>query len=193
VSLSRETMMDLMAFADGELEGEDRARVERLVAENSEARSVVDAMRSPAIGKWLEGEMAERTAAADGIAGAVMAKLPARLPSRGRSPVAVISIGAALALAAGVALILRSTGESSESHAPVASVELPSVDTQVVPASPARAETVAQRPTQGVEVDEVDSPSRGISVFEIPLPGAAAANANGPSSVVIMIEDEGKK
>jgi len=187
VSLSRETMMDLMAFADGELEGEDRARVERLVAENSEARSVVDAMRSPAIGEWLEGEMAERAAAADGIAGAVMAKLPARGPARGRSPVAVISIGAALALAAGVALILRSRGESSESHAPVASVELPSVDTQVLPI------VAAQRPTQGVEVDEVDSPSRGISVFEIPVPGAAAANANGPSSVVIMIEDEGKK
>lgn len=186
MSLSRETMMDLMAFADGELEGEDRARVERLVAENSEARSVVDAMQSPAIGTWLEGEMAERTAAADGIAAAVMAKLPARGSSRGRSPVAVISIGAALALAAGVALILRSSGESSESHAPVASVELPSVDTQVLPVA-------AQRPTQGVEVDEVDSPSRGISVFEIPLAGAAAANANGPSSVVIMIEDEGKK
>jgi len=186
VSLSRETMMDLMAFADGELEGEDRARVERLVAEDSEARSVVDAMRSPAIGTWLEGEMAQRAAAADGIAGAVMAKLPVRVPSRGRSPVAVISIGAALALAAGVALILRSQGESSESHAPVANVQLPSVDTQVLP-------VVAQRPTQGVEVDEVDSPSRGISVFEISLPGAAAANANGPSSVVIMIEDEGKK
>jgi hypothetical protein len=68
----------------------------------------------------------------------------------------------------------------------VASVDTPSIDMQPPPA-------VAQRPTQGVEVDEVDSPSRGISVFEIPVPGAAAANANGPSSVVIMIEDEGKK
>jgi anti-sigma factor RsiW len=178
-------MMDLMAFADGELEGEDRARVERLVAENSEARNVVEAMRSPAIGAWLEGEMAERTAAADGIAGAVMAKLPARGPSRAR-PAVVISIGAALALAAGVALILRSQGETTESHVPVASVESPIIDMQPPPGA-------AQRPTQGVEVDEVDSPSRDISVFEIPVPGAAAANANGPSSVVIMIEDEGRK
>jgi len=186
MSFPQETMLQLMAFADGELEGEDRARVERLVAENGEARSVVDAMRSPAIGTWLEGEMAERAKAADGIAGAVMAKLPARAPSRGRSPVAVISIGAALALAAGVALILRSQGESTESHEPVASVQMPSIDMQ----PPA---TVAQRPTQGVEVDEVDSPSRGISVFEIPVAGVAAANANGPSSVVIMIEDEGRK
>jgi hypothetical protein len=193
MSLSRETMMDLMAFADGELEGEDRARVERLVAENSEARSVVDAMRSPAIGAWLEGEMARRAAAADGIAGAVMARLPARAPSRGRSPVVVLSIGAALALAAGIALILRSEGASTETHVPVASVETPSVDVQPPPASLARGETLAQRPTQGVEVDEVDSPSRGISVFEIPVAGAAAANANGPSSVVIMIEDEGRK
>jgi anti-sigma factor RsiW len=186
VSLSRETMMELMAFADGELEGEDRARVERLVGENSEARSVVDAIRSPAIGEWLEGEMAERAAAADGIAGAVMAKLPARAPSRGRSPAVVLSIGGALALAAGIALILRSKGASTETQVPVASVETPSVDVQPSPA-------LAQRPTQGVEVDEVDSPSRGISVFEIPVAGAAAANANGPSSVVIMIEDEGKK
>jgi anti-sigma factor RsiW len=186
MSLSRETMLELMAFADGELEGEDRARVERLVAESSEARSVVEAMRSPAIGAWLEGEMAERAAAADGIAAAVMAKLPKRAPARGRSPAVVISIGAALALAAGVALILRSQGASTAVHGPVASVDTPSVDMQPPP-------SMAQRPTQGVEVDEVDSPSRDISVFEIPVVGAAAANANGPSSVVIMIEDEGKK
>lgn len=187
MSLSRQTMMELMAFADGELEGDDRARVERLVAENGEARGVVEAMRSPAIGAFLEGEMAERSAAADGIAGAVMAKLPARGPARGRSPAVVISIGvAALALAAGVALILRSQGATTETHVPVASVDTPSVDMQPP--------VVAQRPTQGVEVDEVDSPSRGISVFEIPVAGAAAAaNANAPSSVVIMIEDEGRK
>lgn len=187
MSLSRETMMDLMAFADGELQGADRARVERLVAENSEARSVVDAMRSPAIGTFLEAEMVERTAAADGIAGAVMAKLPARGPARGRAPVVVMSIGAALALAAGVALILRSEGATPGAHEPVASVDTPSVDVQPPPV------VAAQRPTQGVEVDEVDSPSRDISVFEIPVAGAAAANVKGPSSVVIMIEDEGKK
>lgn len=191
MSLSRETMMELMALADGELEGEDRARVERLIADNDEARRVVDAMQSPAIGTWLEGEVAERAAAADGIAAAVMAKLPARAPSRGRSPAVVISIGAALALAAGVALILRSQGVSSEAQVPVASVELPSVDVQPPPTSPAT-QTLAQRPTEGVEVDDVDSP-RGISVFEIPVAGAAAANAKAPSSVVIMIEDEGKK
>jgi hypothetical protein len=185
MSLSRETMIDLMALADGELEGADRERVERIVAENVEAQRVVDAMRSPAIGSWLEGEMAERTAAAEGIAGAVMARLPARR----RSPVVVISIGAALALAAGVALILRSQGAATPTHEPVASVETPSVDVQPPPA----AVMAQQRPTQGVEVDEVDSPSRGISVFEIPVAGAAAANAKGPSSVVIMIEDEGKK
>jgi anti-sigma factor RsiW len=188
VSLSRETMMELMALADGELQGADRERVERLVAENGEARRVVDAMRSPTIGAWLEGEVAERTAAADGIADAVMAKLPVRVGARGRSPAVVISIGAALALAAGVALILRSQGGTTEAHEPVASVETPSVDMRPPPVV-----AQAQRPTQGVEVDDVDSPSRGISVFEIPVAGAAAANAKGPSSVVIMIEDEGKK
>ena len=46
-------MLELMALADGELEGEDRARVEALVAQSDEARQVVEAMRSPVLGTWL--------------------------------------------------------------------------------------------------------------------------------------------
>jgi hypothetical protein len=54
----------------------------------------------------------------------------------------------------------------------------------------------------GVEVDDIDSPSRGISVFEISLAptiqgaGAAAsvgAAARPGSSVVVWIDDEGAK
>jgi hypothetical protein len=43
-----------------------------------------------------------------------------------------------------------------------------------------------------VEVDEIDSPSRGVSVFEIPLGSVAAAAASpvAPSSVVIWIDDD---
>jgi hypothetical protein len=43
-----------------------------------------------------------------------------------------------------------------------------------------------------VEVDEIDSPAHGVTVFEIPASGVAAAAGGGapPPSVVIMIEDE---
>jgi hypothetical protein len=201
MSLSQETLLELMAFADGEIEGAERARLEQLVAESDEARRVVEAMRSPAIPTWLAHEMNERAQGADGIADAVMAKLAASEPQgvvrladvRGRRAsrvqIAAATLTAALALAAGISLYLRSDRDSNAVRAPVASVGTPSVDVQLPPTPPA---VLAQRPSQGVEVDEVDSPSHGISVFEIPVaPGpTAAANAAGPSSVVIMIEDD---
>ena len=53
------------------------------------------------------------------------------------------------------------------------------------------------RRDQLVEVDDVDSPSRGISVFEIPIPGSGGATASvgarSGSSVVVWIDDEGSK
>jgi hypothetical protein len=200
MSLPQETMLQLMAFADGELEGEEQARIETLVAQSTEARQVVDALRSPVLGAWLNEEMNARAVAADGIADAVMASLgkaePAgkgregevvRLADRGGRKVVVGAVVAALALAAGVALYVGSVGSGPDAaKAPVASVGVPSVDVQPPPAA------VAQRPSQGVEVDEVDSPARGFSLFEIPVGGspAGAANAAGPSSVVIMIDDD---
>ena len=46
-------------------------------------------------------------------------------------------------------------------------------------------------PRGGVEVDEIDAPSHGVSVFEIPAAAAAAvANPRAPSSVVVMGRDE---
>jgi len=53
MSLSRETMLALMAYADGELEGKERARVDALLAKSEEARRVVQAMCGGAVGAWL--------------------------------------------------------------------------------------------------------------------------------------------
>jgi hypothetical protein len=200
MSLSPETLVDLMALADGELEGADLERVERLVGESEEARVALGAMRSPVVGDWLRGELGPRLAAADAIADTVMGRLegasaPAPLVSlarsgvrrgRSRTPMVAGAAVAALALAAGVTLYVSSQGGTMGPRAPVASVAVPPVDVAPAPSA------LAERPSQGVEVDEVDSPSRGVSVFEIPVtasPGAAA-KAAGPSSVVIMIEDD---
>ncbi len=206
MSLSRQTMIELMALADGELDGSARDRAERLVAQNEEARQVVEAIRGSRLGPWLDEAIAARSAAADGIADAVMAKLGAaaaredggvvRLAAsrRGRGasrkPALVASGAAVVALAAGVALVVRVGHDDATAPAPVASVPAPGpIEGPTVAPS-----VVAQQsagPAQGVEVDEIDSPSRGVSVFEIPLRSAAAAAASaGPSSVVIWIDDE---
>jgi hypothetical protein len=215
MSLSQETLLELMSLADGELEGEARLRAERLVAESDEARRVLDGLRSQQaqqLGTWLSESMDLRATAAgaDGIADAVMSRLSAERPAggvvariddargarsgaSGRS--ARVLVGAALAataLAAGVALLLRPGDQgllAGRDRMPVASVGMPSVDTEGPPTQAA--------PGGGVEVDEVDSPSRGISVFEIPLGRSAGASARAggasASSVVIWIDDEGAK
>jgi hypothetical protein len=215
MSLSRETMIELMALADGELEGPARERAEKLVAESEEAQRVLEAMREPAVGLWLGEAMRARAGAADGIADAVMAEIASqsegaaarardeggvvrlagphgRRGTRRRLAAAVAAVGGALALAAAVALYARSGADSDGARAPVVS-EPPSRTTGQAP-GPVRSALVQYRvpPAQGVEVDEIDSPSRGVSVFEIPLGSAAAAAATpaGPSSVVIWIDDD---
>jgi hypothetical protein len=212
MSLSQETLLELMSLADGELEGEARLRAEKLVAESDEARRVLEGFKAPHVGMWLSETLERRAAAggADGIADLVMGKLAAESPpaahalaagsgvvsridarrsgSKGR--VFVAAVCAVTALAAGVALFVRSGQRAGGDRMPVASVGMPSVDMQGPPPGPGGSGS-------GVEVDEVDSPSRGISVFEIPLRdlGAASASAGGhsPSSVVIWIDDEGAK
>jgi hypothetical protein len=203
MSLSPETMMELMALADGELEGEAKLRAEKRVAEDEEARRVVEAFRAPHLGAWLASSMDQSAVAAgaDGIADAVMARIrePVRedgavvrfappRPHRGsRLQFAVGGGIAALAMAAAVALFARSREGAVDTRMPVASVGVPSVDYQ----SPATSGAQQGGAVQGVEVDEIDSPSRGISVFEIPLgSAAAAAGAAHPSSVVIWIDDD---
>ena len=205
MSLPQETMLQLMALADGELEGEELSRMEALVAESAEARQVVEAIRSPALGAWLDDELMTRAVAADGIADGVMAAIAKaegakgaggqvvrigepRARSRARLQVVGGGFVAALALAAGVVIYVSSVGPvTNPNKASVASVGSPSVDVVAPPPG-----AVAQRPSQGVEVNEVDSPSRGFSVFEIPVGGGAngTASAAGPSSVVIMIDDD---
>jgi hypothetical protein len=212
MSLSPETMTELMALADGELDGEARERAEKLAAESPEAQRVVDAMRSPALGVWLAEGMDERTTAADGIADAVMAKIDAARRDAGiegvvrlsgarprRSGITrgqVAAMAGFLALAATIFLYMRNDRDGTDGVAPVASViaptTAPSVEALTVPPPSAMAQAPhLPQAGQGVEVDEIDSPAHDVTVFEIPGSGmAAAASGGAPPSVVIMIEDE---
>lgn len=194
MTLSREAMLQLMSLVDGELDGDDRARAEKLVASSAEARGVVEAMRARGLGGFL-GPMEDDRAAsagADGIADAVMAQVAALAPAGGtvtrigeararRGSRVVAAMAAAAALAAGAALLMRSGMTGAPVPAPVASV--PSTADSLVAFQQAG-------PASAIEVNEVDSPSRGISVFEIPMIGAAAAQPSRASTVVVWIDDE---
>lgn len=218
MSVSHETLLELMSLADGELEGPDKERLERLVASDDDARRLLATLRGDEVGAWLAETMDRHAvgAGADGVADAVMAAVAAASPasvaaaSNGaasataataagvaslaqararRSPrlQVVASAGAAvLALAAGVALYMRAGNEHLDEHAPVASVFAPPVDVE------APASAMAQQGAGGgVEVNEIDAPSRGVSVFEIPVSAAAAvAKPSGASSVVIWVDDD---
>jgi hypothetical protein len=203
-----------MSLADGELEGEAKLRAEKLVSESDEARRALEGFRAPAphVALWLSESLDRRATAAgvDGIADSVMRAIATEAPApaavvriedararasaaRPRAPRAGMLLGAVLgatAIAAGVALFIKSNAKPASDQMPVASVGMPSVDMQKPPTEPSG--------STGVEVDEVDSPSRGISVFEIPLTPVAGAMANvgaarSGSSVVVWIDEEGEK
>jgi anti-sigma factor RsiW len=212
MSLSHETLLELMSLADGELEGSDKERVERLVASDDEARQIVASLRGAEVGTWLAETMDQRAAAsgADGIADAVMAAVvagssrasaapngvgrgavaaiaPARARKSSRFQVIAGGATAVLALAAAVAIYMRAGTGPLDEHAPVASVGVPPVDVE----APSSMAMTQQGTGGGVEVNEIDAPQRGVSVFEIPVGAAAAvAKPTGASSVVVWVDDD---
>jgi hypothetical protein len=203
-------MIELMALADGELDGDARARAEALVASNEEARALVGELRRGRVGSWLRESFERRadTTGADGIVAGVMTRIGAvpsavERPQKGTSsaarpptgsPVRVstqtrrvargrwAALGAAvLAAAAAFVLYLRRLPPAEMANAPRA----PLHSAEVASESPAEALG------SGVEVDEIEAPARGVSVFEIPVGEATAAAGGGPraSSVVVWIDD----
>jgi anti-sigma factor RsiW len=198
MSLPPETMMDLMAYADGELDTSERSRVEELLRSSDEARRVVAAMGT--LGDVVRSADAERSPAslqvADGIVDDVMATLAREDVTRpalkkvvpigaARPRRAGVYVGATLgALAAGVLLFLQSSrsgppvivddrGMPSAAHAPVAPSPMPSAVASADSESP------------GVDLEEAESAQGKVDVFFTPSPARAGAVA----SVVVWIDD----
>jgi hypothetical protein len=192
MKLNRDIALELMALADGELEGQAKERAERLLETNETARALSAQMRDERTGAWLEASMDARAlrAGADGIAASVLAvlgdsdagrRLSKSPPSDSRRVVSRLpdhftrSATAALALAAAVALVFgyRKIHEGA-------------------PVAQGAASSTAQLSAgvTGVELDEIDSPTHEVSVFEISGASARATHAPPSSSVVIWIDDE---
>ena len=206
MSLSHDQVLQLMAYADDELEGDERAAVEALIATDDDARCVVAAMSGSAVNEWVARVHEERAVAAgaDSIADAVMARvasdggssanvssLAAMRERRARRMQTGGAIVAIAAIAAGVFFYVGSQpGPTHAPGGPLASMAPSEPDTAQPPAASAEREQVAQAAGTGtVQVNDIDSPSHDVSVYEVPA-AAAAANMNSAASVIIWIGDD---
>jgi hypothetical protein len=188
VSFPKETMLELMSYADGdELDAASRARVEELLRTSDEARRVVDAMGS--LGEVVREGAEDRLGRSVGIADGVMAAIagganvvPIGQARRSRVGAAT-AVMAALAVAAGVLFFV--TFDKPGAPAPVASAAHEPVGPAAASAALAQTETA---PGVGVDLEEVRSIENKVNVFFVPK-GESANAANATSSVVVWIDD----
>ena len=200
MSLSSERMMQLMAYADGELEGADKAEIEKLVASNEEAARVVDAMLG--LGDYVreghDASDAKKTIAKVNLTDAIMKKVegaeiePAKKTdtnlrsldaARAKKRNVGVGIVAALALAASIFAVMQNKPEEK----PMASNPVP-VQT-VAPQQMASNELPAVNGTTsaGVEVQAFESPGHSVSVFYLPTANELS------TSVTVWVDETGDK
>lgn len=189
MSLSEEQVLAIMAYADRQLAGDERARVEALLGATPEARELLLSFQASPVGDWLRDEA--EAAADPRIADAVMAKLPhvslapvLSLRRSGAGKAVLATCFATLAAAAGVVFYLK-----LETPKPVAKAP-PAAPASVPAAAPSAAVAGRETVGHGVTVEEIQSPDHDYSVYEIPASGAAASVKS--SSVVIWVDEEPK-
>jgi len=179
LGLSEEEMLDVMAYVDGELEGEAAAKVEALLESSAEARELRASFG--ALSERVK-EIA-RTPSID-VTKVVMAKIKPNELDRRRiekqSKSRVLFVGATLvALAAAVFLYVRQGDTPGGGGAGAGTVATAPTETSSSPKLAA---------LHGVQVDSVDTASatRPISVFYVPNGDEPSESS---SSVVVWIDD----
>lgn len=206
MNLDASTLERLMAYADGELEGAERAEIEALVQSNEDAARVLGELGTLGdVVRVVEDARSSRLAAADGIADAVMAKVqaeqavapaPARTSTRPAStstrPAPVVDLAArrrrnyglvAALVAAAAAVVFIARPHDDEGPAPTAVAP-----TNPAPvASPAPLPSVTPPPTAVASAEPAPAPSEApsnVSVIVVPSEG------NTAPSVVIWLGDD---
>lgn len=203
MSLTSENMLTLMAYADGELEGDERTKAEKLLASEPDAVRFVEQIGG--LGDLVQLGHEDRSASAIAkfdIADSVMALTKEAKPAAAAPKVSSLAaarekranaasekeqrgsglkigagIAAALALAASVFVFAQHRTEET----PMAKAPVPAAQPTGTPASAA---SVAGT---GVDVSTVNSPSNSVSVFYLP-------SANELStSVVVWVDETGEK
>jgi hypothetical protein len=179
MSLSDKQMLSVMAYVDGELEGEELENVIALIESDAEARELHASLR--AIGDGVRSSFDVKDI---DIGDVVIQKLrpndldKARIRRTARTRFAVV--GASLvALAAGVLFYMRDANNTGTTG-------------QTPHTQPSGESLLASASTTGVQVDFVDTPS-AVSVFYLPASTQGAegtTNEVAPSVVVWVADDE---
>jgi anti-sigma factor RsiW len=193
MSLSSEHMLVLMAYADGELEGAERAEAERLLATEADAARFVAQVGG--LGDLVQlghDERSAKTIATFDVADAVMSRVSSagavgvtslaeareKRASSKRGGGSRLKIGAGIAAALALAASVLVFAQHRDEETPMARSS-PAVQ---APGAPAQAGGGT-----GVEVSTVNSPGNSVSVFYLP-------SANELStSVVVWVDETGEK
>jgi anti-sigma factor RsiW len=200
--LSKESMLELMAYADGELDGDDLTRIEMLIASNPEAERVVSSMHT--LGDCLRVTEGERripkivdriaddvmavvaTAAKAAKARQVVVPLAPR-PVRVRNAIVAGTVSAAIAVAAGWSMFVQAPEPVPAAPLAIAVTAPPVTATASAPAVTPNATPDGT----GVDLNEVESPAQ-VSVFYVPAVAAGEVADENVSSVVLWLGDDGK-
>lgn len=183
MSLSSDTMMKLMAYADGELEGAELEEAQKLLATDPDSVRFVEQIAGlgEIVTRGYDAGAGKTTAKFD-VADAVMSlakkdsnvsSLAAARAKRGSSVKVGAGIAAALALAASVFLFTQHRSD----EAPMASGNAPG----------AVSAAVATNGGTGVSVSTVNSPGNAVSVFYLPTANELS------TSVVVWVDETGEK
>jgi len=184
MSLSQQQMLDVMAYADGELGGDDEARVRALLDESADAKELYASLQ--AIGDGVR-RAAEPIDSDVDVADAVMRRIQpndldkARIRRTNRVRMGVVA-ASLVAIAAGVAFYVRQNGAGPQAtNYPTSSSILPTAGSDT--------NALASLHTTGVEVDSVDTPE-SVSVFYVPADDPDPAAKGGGSTLVVWVDDK---
>ncbi|AKU98071.1 hypothetical protein AKJ09_04735 [Labilithrix luteola] len=190
MTLSSDNMLKLMAYADGELAGDDLTEVEKLLATDADAVRFVNDIAN--LGDFVQEGHATRAGGAIAsfdIADAVMAKIaaePKAAPAVKAEPAAVTSLAAERAKRSRRTQIAGGVAAALALAAALFLVARP----QETPMAPAPVAVNASEPSNApveVDVTATDTPGQSVSVFYLP-----AAN-EVTTSVVVWVDETGAK
>jgi len=212
MSLSKNELVYLMAYADGEVDADEMPEVEALIAKSEEAQHIM--VQQEALRDWVvrDGEQRATEGRANLIADAVMAGIDGMggakviAIERGRAKrelnqQRLKEFGALAAIAAAVALfalwpspenapVAERVAEPETSASPVSPLPTPPASAppnEETPGAPSEALAASEGEVPAIDIQAVESPEHQFSIFYVPA--ATGTNAHA-SSVVVWIGEE---
>jgi anti-sigma factor RsiW len=203
MSISSENMLKLMAYADGELEGEERKEAEKLLATDPDSVRFVEQIAG--LGEIVARGHAVRSGkaiatfdVADAVMAAVKETPVAKVASlaaarekaaekRAMSPGMKLGAGVAAALALAASIFVFAQHRTDETPMAKAPVTSPSPQPIPYPNGANAQAAVNTSPGLGVEVNTVNSPGNSVSVFYLPTANELS------TSVFVWVDESGDK